>query len=110
MTVILLAAAMAVFASVMQASIIDGQVASTWQTVGAAHRVTTRTPGLALPSLDLDAPSVELTAEAAKYASATVVNALPDSPRIADLIAIDGPAYVAVTAGTPDAHRPRSQH
>lgn len=100
-TVILLAAAMAVFASVVQTSITDGQVASTWQSVGAAHRVTTRTPGLALPSLDLDAPSVQQTAEAAKYASATVVNALPDSPRIADLIAIDGPAYVAVTTDTP---------
>ncbi len=100
-TVILLAATMAVFASVVQTSITDGQVASTWQTVGAAHRVTTRTPGLALPSLDLDVATVQQTAEAVKYARATVVNAPPDSPRIADLIAIDGPAYVAVTANTP---------
>jgi putative ABC transport system permease protein len=96
LVVLLLTVAIAAFSSTMLATIDRGQEEASWQTVGAAHRVTT--DGQLPADLDLaEVPGVEAVA-AAHQTEATL--GIGGGARVT-LVALDAPEYREVTAGTP---------
>ncbi|CAN5159780.1 FtsX-like permease family protein [soil metagenome] len=101
--VILLAVALAVFSSVVQRSIDDGQAASSWQATGADYRVEPFASAAVLSSA-VDLYNVTGVKEIAR-AHVTTTNQLVDSAGRGTgsfrLLAIDTGAYQAVAEGTP---------
>ena len=101
--VILLAVALAVFSSVVQRSIDDGQTASSWQATGADYRVEPFASAAVLSSA-IDLSSVDGVEEIAS-AHVTTTNQLVDPGGRGTgsfrLLAIDTGAYQAVASGTP---------
>jgi putative ABC transport system permease protein len=94
---LLLAVAVGVFASTMVRTIEAGQVASSWQRVGADYRVDPPGGGTLDPALDLSRAR-GVAASAGAYRA--------DVGPVA-LLAVQPSAYQEVTAGTPaDAHLP----
>lgn len=101
--VILLAVALAVFATIVQGSISDGQVQSSWQATGADYRVDPPTAGASL-STSIDLSGVQGVEALAKAHLTTTTNLLTSSNRGAGnvrLLAIETPEYQQVAAGTP---------
>jgi putative ABC transport system permease protein len=94
---LVLAIAVGVFASTMVRTIEAGQVASSWQRVGADHRVDPPSGGTLDPALDLSrVRGVAATAGAYRADLGSVA-----------LLAVQPSAYQRVTAGTPaDPHLP----
>lgn len=102
LTVILLAAAMAIFTSVVQSSIAAGQQESTWHRAGADHRITSFNPGQALPAIDLSTIGrIEARAEAFGLTDVRVHDGSPEAPRLVDILAMEPRDYRTVVAGTP---------
>lgn len=96
LVVLLLTVAIGAFSSTMLATIDRGQVAASWNGVGAAHRLTAPEVGSELPDLSANA-GVE--AVAGLHEGAATLG-LSGRSRI-DLAAIDAAEYEAVTKGTP---------
>ena len=104
LVVLLLTVAIGTFSSTMLATIARGQVDSSWQGVGAAHRVVA---GDRLPAA-LDVSGIDGVEAVAGVHEADATVGIASGTRVA-LIAIDGPEYAAVTSGTPVADSlPRS--
>ncbi|MDF2734238.1 MAG: hypothetical protein K0S97_861 [Chloroflexota bacterium] len=103
--VLTLTVAMGVFSSVLAATIEDGQVASSWQDVGADYRIDAH-PGESLgPDVDPATVSgVEAVAAALTVKTAPVPVEVGRSGDIS-LIAVDPSAHEAVLAGSPVALR-----
>lgn len=99
---VLLAVALATFASTIQGSIGRVQADATWQQVGADYRLDVAiSPGGAVPALDLaGVAGVEAVAHAMTIESAQVV---PFTVRTdgATLVGLDLADYAKVAAGTP---------
>jgi putative ABC transport system permease protein len=96
LVVLLLTVAIGAFSATMLATIERGQAASTWDVIGAAHRVNVITP---LPE-DLDLTGVDgVTATAAAHDVEAGIG-LAGGTRV-ELLAIDAADYETVTADTP---------
>ena len=101
--VLLVAVAIGVFSSIALVHLDRAADAVGWQAVGAPFRVTRTVGSGVLPAgLDLatlpSVPAGTVTGVAEAYRS--TVSTIPDA-RTLDLLAIDGPAYEAIVAGTP---------
>lgn len=100
--VMLAAVGIAVFSAVVSFSIERGQIASTWQRVGADYRIDPVNEGAPLPSsIDLSGvDGVEAVADAVHVPNNQLVS---DRPMVGliDLYAFDVAGYQAVTEGTP---------
>ena len=96
LVVLLLTVAIGTFSSAMLATIDRGQVDSSWQEVGAAHRVVSRDR---LPE-SLDVTAIDGVEAVAGVHEADATVGIASGSRVA-LIAIDAPEYDEVTSGTP---------
>ncbi len=109
--VILLAVALAVFSSVVQRSIDEGQVASSWQATGADYRVDPLS-SLATLSSAIDLSGVDGVNAIAAGHITTANQLAAEGTRgsgNARLLAIDTDAYQLVAGGTPaDPHFPEA--
>jgi putative ABC transport system permease protein len=99
--VLTLTVAMGVFASVLAATIDDGQVAASWQEVGADYRIEALPDGSLGPGVDpATVPGVEAVA-AALTETTNPVRGEVGRPGSVSLIAVDPGAHEAVLAGSP---------
>lgn len=98
--VVLLAVAVAVFSSVVQVAISEGQERHSWQVVGADFRVEGRAGGVRLPAgVDFAEFAGGLSwAEGAEFPDTAVIG-LAQAPKVA-VLAIDADAYRHVLAGS----------
>ncbi|HEX6301122.1 MAG TPA: FtsX-like permease family protein [Acidimicrobiia bacterium] len=98
--VVLLAVAVAVFSSVVQVAISEGQERHSWQVAGADFRVEGRAGGVRLPAhLDLAGLADGMSwAEGAEFPDTAVIG-LARPPRVS-VLAIDADAYRQVLAGS----------
>lgn len=105
--VLLLALAVSTFALVLTTTIDRGQVASSWQQVGADYRITSGLSGYLYRGVDPTAASgVEAVARASIIPDALFSGRVPGSG-IAQLMLVEPARLQEVTAGTPaDAHMP----
>ena len=100
---VLLAVALATFATIVQGSIDRALDGGSWQRIGADYRIEVQVPAIAdaPPALDLGGVAgVAATARADLYPNASIA---PSIVRLGDvaLLALDAPAYANVVAGTP---------
>ena len=99
--VLTLTVAMGVFSSVLASTIDDGQVAASWQEVGADYRIEAHPDGTLGPDVDPATVSgVEAVAEVLTVEAAPVTVEVGRSGSIS-LIAVDPAAHEAVLAGSP---------
>ncbi len=99
--VLTLTVAMGVFASVLAATIDDGQVAASWQEVGADYRIDAHADGTLGPGVDpATVPGVEAVATAFTETTTPVAGEIGRSGNLS-LIALDPGAHEAVLAGSP---------
>ena len=101
--VILLAVALAVFSTVIQRSISEGQIEASWQDIGADYRVEPPLPGATLSSaIDLEgAEGVELIAPAHVSSTNQILAGSGRERGSAQLMMVDPPTYQAVAQDTP---------
>lgn len=106
--VLLLAVALATFASVVRDTVTSAQRSEVWQQVGADHRIDAPTPASLGEQFDVaDVPGVRATARSYVEQRAAAGRGVASRPII--VVAIDAPAYQAVVRGTPlDTPLPRS--
>jgi putative ABC transport system permease protein len=103
---ILLAVAVAVFASVLRVSVEEGQIESSWLTVGADYRISASS-GPPVDALGLaDIAGVETTAVGARFNRLSVRGDSSAVPETADLLAVAISDYAAVLSGSPVDPRP----
>ena len=99
--VLTLTVAMGVFASVLAATIDDGQVAASWQEVGADYRIDAHADGTLGPGVDpATVPGVEAVAAAFTETTTPVAGEIGRSGNLS-LIALDPGAHEAVLSGSP---------
>ncbi len=99
--VLTLTVAMGVFSSVLAATIDDGQVAASWQEVGADYRIEALPDGFLGPGVDpATVPGVEAVS-AAFTETTNPVRGEVGRPGSLSLIAVDPVAHEAVLAGSP---------
>jgi len=106
----------AIFSSVVQTSIDQGQAISAFRAVGADYRIDSQRPGIPLPEgLQGEAlPGVDASASAAEFPATSVLGTSP-AQRV-DLIALDFEAYNRVTSTKPrgmelpESLRPSHEH
>lgn len=103
--VLTLTVAIGAFSSVLGATIDDGQVAASWQEVGADYRIDAAADGALGPEVDPGTiPGVEAVA-AGLIEPTTPVRGEVGRAASTSLIAIEPAAYAAVLAGSPVAPR-----
>ena len=99
--VLTLTVAMGVFSSVLASTIDDGQVAASWQEVGADYRIEAHPNGSLGPDVDpATVPGVEAVAAVLTAEAAPVTVEVGRSGSLS-LIAVDPAAHEAVLAGSP---------
>jgi putative ABC transport system permease protein len=98
--VLMLTAAFGSFASVLMASIDQGQYDASWAGVGADYRVDARDGGNVAGLALLGTEGIEASAPAFLDTSAEYEDR-PNHPDEIRLLAVDPAAYLAVTAGSP---------
>lgn len=98
---IVVCVATAAFASTLSTSIVSGQIATSWNHVGADYAVKGFGPDVALPrSIDFDTLGPwEHLAMGQSFADAIAISV--SARHSADALAIDAPAYAELTSGTP---------